>query len=153
MKTKRNRTKKKNAAAGKEASVVERPSPELVRRALTACFFGWILPGAGHFYLGKRSRASVFLAVVALLVVLGVVMDGQIYKARRDQPLTVLAAFASMGNGPAHFVLRHSGWTGEGRGDNRSPWYEFGNTFILVAGLLNMLIILDAYDVGAGYKR
>jgi hypothetical protein len=151
MTAKKRETRKKGAE--KETATVERPAPELVRRALTACFFGWILPGGGHFYLGKRSRAAVFLSVVLLLLVLGVVMDGQIYKAKKDQPLTVLASFASMGNGPAHFLLRHSGWTGKGRGDNRSPWYEFGNTFILVAGLLNMLIILDAYDVGVGYKR
>ena len=152
MTAKKSNAKKKGAEA-KASATVERPAPELVRRALTACFFGWILPGAGHFYLGKRSRAGIFLCVVVLLLVLGVVMDGQIYKAKKDQPLTVLAAFASMGNGPAHFLLRHSGWTGKGSGDNRSPWYEFGNTFILVAGLLNMLIILDAYDVGVGYKR
>lgn len=145
---------KKPAADGKkdQASTVHRPSPELIRKALTACFLGWVVPGGGHWYLGKRGRASIFLTVVVVLLVLGVCLDGQIYQVKKDQPLTVLASFASMGNGPAHFVLRHSGWTSEGRGDNRSPFYEFGNTFILVAGLLNMLIILDAYDVGVGYK-
>lgn len=147
------RTAKKAATKPKDRTPpVQRPATELVRKALTACFLGWVIPGAGHWYLGKRGRASIYLSVVVLLLVLGVLMDGQIYRPAKDQPLTVLAAFASMGNGPVHFVLRQSDWTRQGRGDNRSPFYEFGNTFILVAGLLNMLIILDAYDVGVGYK-
>jgi hypothetical protein len=131
---------------------IQHPTSEQVRKALAASFIGWIFPGAGHWYLGQRGRATVFLTLVILLLVLGICMDGQMYRAKRDQPLTVLAAFASMGSGPAHFILQQSNWTSKGRGDTRSPYFEFGNTFILVAGLLNMLIILDAYDVGAGYK-
>ena len=88
---------KKPAAEKKEQPPVRKPAPELVRKALTACFLGWILPGAGHWYLGRRGRASIFLVVVALLLVLGILMDGQIYRAKKDQPLTVLAAFAKKG--------------------------------------------------------
>ncbi len=28
--------------------------------------------------------------------------------------------------------------------------YEYGNTFLIVAGLLNMLVVIDAYDVALG---
>jgi len=31
--------------------------------------------------------------------------------------------------------------------------YEYGNTFLLVAGLLNYLAMLDAFDIAAGRKR
>ena len=149
----RKENKKKPAGKGEEkAKAVHKPAREQVGRALFACFLGWIAPGAGHFYLGKRGRGVLFLAAVVLLLATGVLMDGKIYRAESNQPLTVLATFASMGNGPAHFLLQQSSWTTRGAGSNRSPYYEFGNTFILVAGLLNMLIILDAYDVGVGYK-
>jgi len=134
------------------AEPMPRPDREKVTKALFASFLGWIIPGAGHCYLGKWGRGGLYLAAVVLLLALGVGLDGRIYRAQQDQPLTMLASFASMGNGPAHFILRQSRLTGDGQGNNRSPFYEFGNTFILVAGLLNMLIILDAYDVGAGYK-
>ena len=30
--------------------------------------------------------------------------------------------------------------------------YEYGNTFLIVAGLLNMLVMIDAYDVALGRK-
>jgi hypothetical protein len=146
--------KSKPSSAKRKAGEVPVPKParEQVTRALFASFLGWIFPGAGHCYLGKWGRGGLCFAAVVLLLALGVGLDGRIYRAQKDQPLTVLASFASMGNGPAHFVLRQSRLTSEGEGNNRSPFYEFGNTFILVAGLLNMLIILDAYDVGVGYK-
>jgi hypothetical protein len=31
--------------------------------------------------------------------------------------------------------------------------YEYGNTFLLVAGLLNYLVMLDAFDLAAGRKQ
>jgi hypothetical protein len=30
--------------------------------------------------------------------------------------------------------------------------YEYGNMFLLVAGLLNYLVMLDAFDISAGRK-
>jgi hypothetical protein len=30
--------------------------------------------------------------------------------------------------------------------------YEYGNAFLIVAGLLNMLVLLDAFDVAEGRK-
>lgn len=30
--------------------------------------------------------------------------------------------------------------------------YEYGNTFLLIAGLLNYLTMLDAFDIAAGRK-
>jgi hypothetical protein len=35
----------------------------------------------------------------------------------------------------------------------KSPSYEYGNTFTAVAGLLNVLVILDALDTARGIKR
>jgi len=31
--------------------------------------------------------------------------------------------------------------------------YEYGNTFLLIAGLLNYLTMLDAFDIAAGRKE
>jgi hypothetical protein len=30
--------------------------------------------------------------------------------------------------------------------------WEYGNTFLIVSGLLNFLVILDAYDIAMGRK-
>ena len=33
-----------------------------------------------------------------------------------------------------------------------APSYEYGNAFLIVAGLLNALVALDAYDIALGRK-
>lgn len=39
-----------------------------------------------------------------------------------------------------------------GAGTVTSVTYEYGNVFLIVAGLLNSLVILDAFDIGMGRK-
>jgi hypothetical protein len=34
----------------------------------------------------------------------------------------------------------------------RIPTYEYGSTFLLTAGLMNLLLILDAFDIASGRK-
>jgi hypothetical protein len=41
---------------------------------------------------------------------------------------------------------------GLGAGVVTAASYEYGNTFLIVAGLLNMLVVLDAYDIALGRK-
>ena len=41
---------------------------------------------------------------------------------------------------------------GYGVGVLSSPSYDYGNTYLWVAGLLNYLIVLDAFDVARGRK-
>jgi hypothetical protein len=41
---------------------------------------------------------------------------------------------------------------GMGTGEVTAHTYEYGYTFCIVAGLLNMLVMLDAYDIAVGRK-
>jgi hypothetical protein len=45
-----------------------------------------------------------------------------------------------------------AGALGYGNGDVRAVTYEYGNAFLIVAGLLNLLVVIDAYDVALGRK-
>jgi hypothetical protein len=66
-----------------------------------------------------------------------------------QQPLVALAALADMGIGIPFFVARQ---VGAGAGRVVALTYEYGNAFLIVAGLLNMLVVLDAFDVAQGRK-
>jgi hypothetical protein len=48
------------------------------------------------------------------------------------------------------------GAAGEPRDDRQSAgrqyYGQYGNTFMIVAGLLNALVVLDAFDIGMGRK-
>ncbi len=83
------------------------------------------------------------------MFLLGLVMDGKLYYIERGQPLTYLATLGNLGLGPLYIILKGAGY---GQGDVYSLTHEYGNTFILVASLLNVLVILDAYDVASGKK-
>jgi hypothetical protein len=110
------------------------------------CAAAWAIPGAGHLWLGRRQKGIVFLVTLPLMFALGLWLDGRLFPFE----LTVaLAAFADIGIGIPYLVARAAGL---GTGTVTAITYEYGNTFIIVAGLLNMLVVLDAFDVAAGRK-
>jgi len=119
--------------------------------AIPACLFAWLLPGAGHLYLGRIGKGLVFLGAIGALFVLGVLMDaGLQMHLGFDDPLALLRSLAQMALGVPYFLARAFGFEA---GRVTSVTYEYGNTFTEVGGLLNVLVILDAYDVAVGRKR
>jgi len=124
---------------------------EKKRFAVPACLLAWLVPGAGHLYLGRRAKGLIFLATIGALFVLGVMMRSrlQLYLGFED-PLALLFSMAQMAVGLPYFVARTLGFE---LGDVRAVTYEYGNTFTAVGGLLNILVILDAYDTAVGRKR
>ncbi len=121
------------------------------KRSITAMLLAFAVPGAGHFYLGYRARAAVFFVIVLLLFVIGLSIDGSLYTLQESGGglLKILASFGSMGTGALYFIARAMG----PHGDVRSITYEYGTTFTLTAGLMNLLLVLDCFDIGQGRKQ
>jgi hypothetical protein len=109
----------------------------------------WAVPGAGHLWLGRRSKGLIFLVAIPLMFAIGLASQGRIFPFDMSEPLVGLAAIADFGIGLVYFA---SGALGYGIGDVRAVTYEYGNTFLIVAGLLNLLVVIDAYDVALGRK-
>ena len=111
----------------------------------------YLVPGAGHFYLGYRRRAAAFFIIVVFLFVIGLSIDGNLYNLRESGRalLRVLASFGSMGSGILYFAARAMG----PHGDVTSMTYEYGTTFTLTAGLMNLLLVLDCFDIAEGKKK
>jgi hypothetical protein len=113
------------------------------------CAVAWFVPGAGHLWLGRRQKGVVFLAALTLMFAFGLWLEGRLFPFQIGEPLVVLAAIADLGIGCPYFVAR---LMGVGRGDVVAITYEYGNTFIIAAGLLNMLVVLDVFDIAKGRK-
>ena len=113
------------------------------------CAAAWALPGAGHLWLGRRQKGLVFLIALPLMFAYGLRLEGRLFPFELGQPLVVLAAFADIGVG-LPFVLAKA--IGAGAGRVIAQTFEYGNAFLIVAGLLNMLVVLDAFDVAQGRK-
>ncbi len=120
-------------------------------RSAVAMLLAYLLPGAGHWYLGRRNRAIAFFAIVVTMFVIGVVVDGDLYALSRSggSILRLLASFGTMGAGSIYFLALAMG----AHGDITSITYEHGTAFTITAGLMNLLLVLDAYDIAEGRKE
>lgn len=119
-------------------------------RAVVAMLLAYLVPGAGHLYLGRRALAGAFCAIIVLLFTLGLVVGGDLYslaKSRGDI-LQTLASIGSMGTGGLYFAaLSFAPY-----GDITDRTYEYGTTFTLTAGLMNLLLVLDCFDRATGRR-
>lgn len=106
------------------------------------------MPGLGHLWLGRR-KGLIFLVILPAMFALGLLLEGRIFPVEFSQPLVALAAFANMGIGLPYVVARAMGY---GAGNVIAVTYEYGNTFLIVAGLLNTLVVIDAFDISMGRK-
>ena len=113
------------------------------------CVASWALPGAGHLWLGRRNKGLVFLIALPLMFAIGLALRGRIFPFDLSDLLVALAAVADLGIGLPYFIAETLGY---GAGDVRAVTYEYGNAFLIVAGLLNLLVVIDAYDVALGRK-
>ena len=113
------------------------------------CVAAWAIPGAGHLWLGRRNKGVVLLIALPLLFAMGLALRGRLFPFDLSDPLVALEALADLGIGLTYFVASALGY---GAGDVRAVTYEYGNAFLIVAGLLNLLVVIDAYDVALGRK-
>ena len=113
------------------------------------CLASWAIPGAGHLWLGRRNKGMVFLIALPVMFAIGLAIHGRLFPFDFSEPLVALAAIADLGIGLTYMVASALGF---GAGDVRAVTYEYGNAFLIVAGLLNLLVVIDAYDVALGRK-
>jgi hypothetical protein len=113
------------------------------------CIAAWLVPGAGHFWQGRWRKGLVFVITLPLMFAVGLLLDGRLFPFEIAQPLVALAALASLGNGLPYFVAVLMNLGG---GVVTAASYEYGNTFVIVSGLLNMLVVIDAFDIALGRK-
>jgi len=113
------------------------------------CFASWAVPGAGHLWLGRRAKGIILLIALPLMFAIGLSIHGRLLPFDLSEPLVCLAALADLGIGATYFIASALGY---GQGDVTAVTYEHGNAFLIVAGLLNILVIIDACDVALGRK-
>ena len=117
--------------------------------AYLICAVAWAVPGAGHLWQGRIQKGLVFLVTLPLMFVCGLWLEGRLFPFEPTQPLVALAAFADVGVGVPYLIAKAMG---AGAGRVIAATYEYGNSFLIVAGLLNMLVVLDAFDIAQGRK-
>lgn len=118
--------------------------------SVVAAIAAWLIPGLGHVFLKRWRRGLVFLLLVLVSLWVGCQLQGNLYRPVQGQPLSSLATIGAMGMGLPYFLLR---WGLGYEGNVMGAGYEYGTAFLLTAGLMNWLLILDTLDIARGRKE
>lgn len=113
------------------------------------CVLAWLIPGAGHLIQGRRRKGIILIIALPLMFAIGLWLDGRLFPLEMSDPLVFLGAIANRGVG---LVYLAASLMDAGAGTVTAASYEYGNTFLMTAGLLNFLVILDAFDIAKGRK-
>jgi len=133
-----------------KSTTAERARPASEPSTLVlVCLAAWAIPGAGHFWLGRVQKGLVFFVALMTMFISGLLLKGRLFPFELGEVLVALAAFANFGLGLPWLVAR---MLDLGQGTVTAVTWEYGNCFLIVAGLLNFLVILDAFDIATGRK-
>ena len=116
----------------------------------------WIVPGLGHVLQKRWFRAILMGGAVWVCFFVGLAMGGHLFDLSSEGSWVILQVppmIANLGTGALYIVswLVDYGFADDPVRAARAT-YEYGNTFLLIAGLLNYLNMLDAFDIAAGRK-
>ena len=135
----------KNAAA----TAATEPEYPLTTMAVVAPIVGWLIPGGGHILLKRYGRGILLMVSVVAMFLIGLGMQGRIYKPNGGDILDILGFIGDVGSGVLYFLARIQGW-GDLMAANAAA--DYGKTFLIVAGLLNFIAAADAHHIALGKK-
>ena len=118
--------------------------------AVLAPAVGWLIPGAGHMIQKRWIRGALLFISIVTLFLLGLAMQGRIYKANGGDILAILGFVGDVGSGALYILTVMNDW---GQGAIAFATADYGTKFMIVAGLLNFIAVADAYHIAIGKKR
>jgi hypothetical protein len=110
----------------------------------------WLIPGAGHLIQKRWIRGFLIMASIVTMFILGLMMEGKVYAFNTGDLLEILAFFGDIGAGALYMLAHVMNW---GQGNIARAVADYGTKYIIVAGLLNIVAIVDAYHIYIGKKR
>jgi len=135
-------------------STVEKPqaaqAEPVSMMAVLAPAVGWMIPGAGHMIQKRYIRGALLFISIVTLFLLGLAMQGRIYKANGGDILDILGFIGDVGAGGLYIVTATMDW---GQGAIAFATADYGTKFMIVAGLLNFIAVADAYHIAIGKKK
>ena len=124
-------------------------APRVTRMSVLAPAVGWLIPGAGHLIQKRWIRGLLIMGSIAIMFLLGLVMQGRVYRPNGGDILDILGFVGDVGAGGLYIVIRVQDW---GHGAIAHATADYGTKFMIVAGLLNFICAADAYHIAIGKK-
>ena len=122
------------------------------RKAYACSLLTLLVPGLSHWCLGRRGRAAAFFGIVTATFLVGLSLHGALFPFGAPNWLYRLGAVAQTGLGSFYLLGRALNLGALSTIDVADVMFGYGNTFLVSAGLMNMLLMMDAYDIAVGRK-
>jgi TM2 domain-containing membrane protein YozV len=114
---------------------------------------GWLIPGGGHFLLKKTGRGALLLASITGMFLCGLMMRGAMFHPQRGDVLTtIINTGGFIGDVASGILYLLTVWMGYAQPDVAGHVHDYGAKFLVAAGLLNILAMVDAFEIAAGRK-
>ncbi len=121
---------------------------------LPAVALAWLIPGGGHFLLKRPGRGGLIAASVAAMFLLGLMMRGALFQPQGGDLLTTVIYYGGfigdLMSGALYFVTV---WLGYAQPDVAGHVHDYGTKFLVAAGLLSVLAMVDVFEIATGKKE
>ena len=122
------------------------PTP-MTLMTVAAPSIAWLIPGAGHLIQKRWIRGGLLMVSIVAMFLLGLAMQGRVYKPNGGDILDMLGFVGNLGGGGLYILTRTLDW---GHGAIAHATADYGTKFLIVAGLLNFIAVADAYHIAIG---
>lgn len=114
----------------------------------------WLIPGGGHFLLKKTGRGALIFGSVVLMFFFGLFMRGMMFTPEKGVDyLTSLINYGGfVCNLAAGMLYILASIFGYAQPDMAGDVHDYGTKFLVTAGLLNILAMVDAWEIATKKK-
>lgn len=114
---------------------------------------GWLVPGGGHFLLKRHGRGLLLLFAIVSMYLLGIMTRGALFQPKTGDLLTtIIYCGGFLGDLASGILYLITVWLGYAQPDMAGAVHDYGTKFLVTAGLLNVLAMVDAYEIAARRK-
>jgi hypothetical protein len=135
-----------------KTAVIAEPAPPIKAWAMPV-LLGWLIPGGGHFLLKRQGRGGLILFSVTSMFLLGLMMRGAMFQPQTGDILTMIIYCGGfIGDLASGLLYLMATWFGYSQQDVAGHVHDYGTKFLVAAGLLNILGMVDAFEIATGRK-
>ncbi len=137
----------------KEKEAKEKQPMPPIGTWVPAVALGWLIPGGGHLLLKRTGRGLLLMLSITGMFVSGLMMRGAMFQPQTgDLITTVINTGGFIGDVCSGILYLLTVWFNYGQADMAGAVHDYGTKFLVTAGLLNVLAMVDAYEIAAGRK-